>query len=335
MSSGGNTGGAGAKGSSTAAGGTDAASGGTSGGEAGATSGGGSGGTGGGMSALDCPLDCLPPAPSSWTGPSAVYDGPASEQPSTCPNLYSREEVEAHQGMSAAPAACTCPDGVVSDEQCTVTVTRYSSTSCGSSAPGNATDYTIPTESTCISVANTVRLRIAPSEIELGEASCSFGDPTTELPLPTFERVNLACGLPVSAACSANPDCTVAPLPDAPFGRLCIHKDGEHACPGAGYDARFVAYRSIEDDRSCGECSGDPSGGTCGDPNASFMLYYDSECSDPYTSEVQRDVCFDPAGSQEYLDLMDFAPTGVSCAGAATPQGAAMSTGPITFCCVK
>jgi len=344
-SSSGGTGGAGAKASSTGlggtgpggtdtgSGGTDTGSGGT-GGEANTTSGGASGGTGGDTSTLDCPIDCLPPAPATWTGPSAVYDGPASERPSGCPNQYARKEVEAHQGMSAAPARCTCSEGVVAGERCIVKVARYLDAVCSSGALSSETEFSVPAESPCISVSNAVRFRVAPPEIELGNASCSFVEAATELPQPTFERVNLACGLPVSAACSANPDCTAAPLPDAPFGRLCIHKEGEHACPGSGYDARFVAYRDIEDERACGGCSGDPSGGTCGASDGVFSLYQDAECSNRYQTDVPLSQCYDPP-SMAYLDIELFAPAGVSCVGTSNPTGDAESTGPVTFCCVR
>lgn len=50
----------------------------------------GSGGNDGSLSpdalpSQNCPLECLPPAPAGWTGPSAVYDGPQQDKPAACP----------------------------------------------------------------------------------------------------------------------------------------------------------------------------------------------------------------------------------------------------------
>jgi len=285
--SGGDTGGNATGGASTGGSGTGGSGTGGSG-----TGGSGTGGTGG-ESGLECPLNCLPPAPSNWSGPSAVYDGPESGKPSTCPNIYSLQEFEAHQGMAADPAECDCAAGTLSGDTCTVTISRYSNPNCGASS-ATVTDYTVPPESACISVPDGLDLRIEASGVDLSGADCSYTAPDANIPPPTYDRVNLACGLPLTAACDANPQCTAAPLPDAPFGRLCVHRDGEHDCPGAGYNARFVAYRTLDDSRDCGTCTGDPEGGTCGDPSADVVLNYDSGCGSYEPPEIGRGACFEP-----------------------------------------
>jgi hypothetical protein len=169
----------------------------------------------------------------------------------------------------------------------------------------------------------------------LSGASCAFEAPRVDLPPPAFERVNLACGLPVSAACAANPDCTAAPLPSSPFGRLCIHKQGDHACPGAGYGARFVAHQGIDDGRGCGDCAGEPAGGSCGVSSNPIITYRDDECSEQHANDAAWDTCFEPGTSEDYLDLTQFAPLDVSCSGAAAAIGQAESVDPVTFCCVR
>jgi hypothetical protein len=281
---------------------------------------------------LGCPLGCLPPAPSGWTGPSAVYDGPPADVPATCPPDYVQEEVRAFQGLAdVPPAACTCgdPSVVPGSSKCDVELGLWTASGCAPIQGIKASDTFVPGDlaNTCIAPgANFTHARVSKTTFLPG--TCVFPNASKNVP-SAIEKSNVACGLPQNAACNERPDCTATPLPQQGFTRLCIHKAGEASCPSHDYAVRFVAHRAIDDTRDC-TCTGTVTG-TCG---TSFNFSNNSNCITGGTT-VALDECVAIPTSQ-LIDLKGLGPKDVTCtANASPPTGTVTLTEPVTFCCNK
>ena len=284
--------------------------------------------SGGALSPLGCPPGCLPPAAPGWTGPSAVYDGPASERPATCPAIYTHPEVLGHQEIKVGDTTCECDSlGTESGGKCVVTVESYTTTDCTGAA--TTTSYEVPGTACVDTPAASSKYSFLPKP---GTGSCVYPNPKVTGPEPTFKTVDVACGLPQNAAvCADKAECVAAPIPDQPFTRICIHKAGVETCPSADYATKFVAYENTVDDRTC----------TCG--GRAFFVgcigyvdrYENAAC--PAGEGIPADSqCVTGTGS---IDVSRFAPWGKNaCLGGGTISGsggAVHDADPVTFCCIK
>ncbi len=268
---------------------------------------------------LACPYGCLPPAPSGWSGPSAVYVGSPDGKPTGCSTPYPRAEVEAHDKASAAPAECTCLEGDASAGACSVTGTTFARTGCAGAQQTFVRRS--PGDTRCINPPPSINVK--PPEYVSG--ACTFAPPTVSLPTVTFDTVDVACGLAQVAACEARPDCVITPPPPAPFGRLCIHSPGDLPCPSEDYSVRIVGHRAVADERGCEACTG-TSTGRC-DPLG--VRISNADCS-TVTTSLQLGTC---TTSPEGLDVRGVGPFDAGCKGTSVPRGAISSVDPITFCC--
>jgi hypothetical protein len=281
---------------------------------------------------INCPLGCLPPAPAGWVGPSAVFDDVATAKPNACPPLYTVREIDGHQGMKSTAAICGCGTPVNSGATCTVTVER------GTFDCAEATDPPEPinvTATPCVSGTGADNAAFLSTGV-LARGSCSYPSPSTNVPALTFDKVNIACGLPQNASCANRGDCVAAPIPDAPFTRLCLHAPGDIPCPSFDYGARTVVFERVEDDRACKftGCTGTPSGGACG---TKFALTTPAQCAAgaPASSPYSLGNC-SGTGSALVFDMHAVVPSGVTCPpGTATASGTASSVSAVTFCCTR
>lgn len=224
--------------------------------------------------------------------------------------------------MTAPSAVCSCGDPAFVDQKCSVSVEQWSTSACSGGALGKV-EGTVP-GNTCLEKRGSgAYIKFLPGVFS---ATCSFPSPATTRPDPTYERLNVACGLPQVGSCSGRPDCTATPLPDAPFGRLCIHKDGDVACPSEDYAARFLAYRGVVDERSCTPCTG-KARGTCGtSPKVSS-----SDICMTGNVDAQVGAC-QTAG--QFLNIAGMGVASAACeAQGGAPAGQATDKDPITFCC--
>jgi hypothetical protein len=280
-----------------------------------------------------CPLNCLPPAPAGWKGPSAVYDGDPSNKPAKCPPLYTQLEVEGHQGLVGADAQCSCGTATFAGQTCTVEVRTYAKTGC---TTGEVIEsVTLPKVDACATAnfaGGSGSLKVfAPTYVQ---GTCTFPSPTKTVPAETYEKMNVACGLPQNATCENRADCVATPIPEAPFSRLCISQVGEHQCPSADYSVGFVVYKSKTDDRGCTACTGTPTG-SCGTKYgfASGPI----ECSTPTTAPATNNADGTCASNgNSYVNLRALAPTNLTCTPTGgTASGTIKSIDPVTFCCNK
>ena len=273
---------------------------------------------------LGCPAGCLPPAPAGWTGPSAVYDGPSGTKPAACPAQYEVAVLEAHQGLAAAPAVCSCGTPKFEDQTCKTVAEYWNAPECTGFAVKREGEYPY---SKCIGPAAGVQsMRVLPA---VYSGTCSFDTPSKTLPPPVFEKTQVACGLAAPAACAGRPECTTTPAPDAPFTRVCIHKDGDHACPSLDYAVRFVSHRGTSDTRDCTPCGKATAKGTCG---TGLSTWDGLDCTGVKVAIVAN-TCYPQT---IYVDLNGTAPVDPTCEpepGGNQPTGELAPKDPVTFCC--
>jgi hypothetical protein len=278
-----------------------------------------------------CPLGCLPPAPAGWTGPSAIFQGEEANKPSDCPAPYTQLLGETHEGLSAAPAQCSCGTASLQGAKCRATIQFWSNSACNGGLPvsGGAAHSDAPCTKINEGAYGYLKL-VTPT---LTPGTCSYPNPTKIVPDGTFASVDVACGLPQKAACDGRDDCVASPLPDAPFTRLCIHKDGDESCPSEDYAKRFVAYKQVADTRDCTTCTGTPTGGACGSRYG--FTGQSIDCGvvlAPTTHDVN--TCYPNPGIDANLNAGALSPTGITCApSGGEPTGAATSDEPVTYCC--
>lgn len=281
---------------------------------------------------LGCPLGCLPPAPSGgWKGPAALYDGAQSGKPATCPSPYTALEVDAHQNVTAS-VSCSCGTPTFAGQKCKTDVVWWGSANCPNNEFGLLDPIANPGP-VCSSQTGTQykSLRVGKPVPEKG--TCTFPAPAFDIPPPSFEKVDVACGLPQAASCEARADCVATPVPEQPFTRLCIYKDGDEPCPSLDYTARLVAHKKVEDDRACSPCAGPVADASCTDTYG-FTTAGDCNSASP-TDQIANGACIaSPGGSVVNGSAIKITnPTCTTTGGKAS--GTVKSAEPVTFCCNK
>lgn len=278
-----------------------------------------------------CPAGCLPPAPTGWTGPSATYDGAPMTKPADCPAGYTVKEIDAHQNMTAAPAVCDCGTGTVSGRFCSAGISGYAS-----QCLGGATDLgTVTTTQGCFAtvVNGPAAYKVAAPVLTAG--ACSFPNAKTTVPEPAFAKVDVACGLSEVTQCAGRPECIATPAPAQPYGRLCIHKEGEHSCPSADYSVKLVAYKKVADSRACTTCTATPSGTGCATGQWVHRVSM-KDCGDTLGVGTKYDAntCNTYSGAGTIVDITAWKPGAATCpVQGGAPSGTASSIEPVTLCC--
>lgn len=275
---------------------------------------------------IGCPVGCAAPAPTGWKGPTAVYDGSESEKPASCPTWYTQKEVEAHQGMTSTAHSCDCGTPVITHPRCTFTVRN-----CNGGG-------IIAKTSGCQLIEDTNKLFSFELDSPfLTPGSCAYPNQKTVAPPLSFAKTNVGCALPEAGACVTNdgarPECVAAPVPEQPYGTVCIHKDGQVPCPNNDYGKRFVAFKNVDDARTCSACTGTASAGTCGTKWSirGNLAQCDIANLNP---DKNLDTCYSSVDGSEYIDTNSAQPQPSTCTTTAgTPTGSVKSIDPVTFCC--
>lgn len=284
-----------------------------------------------------CPLGCLPPAAMGWTGPSAVWDDVTANKPAACPPLYTLQEVQTHRDMTAAAATCSCT-GTVSGAKCSTTARVYTTTSSSCTLKAGFNAVTVDSTG-CTAAVGATATDVFVLTPTFTQGACKFPAATVTKPAVVYGKETVSCGLPAAGACENRADCVATPIPDAPFTRLCIHKDGDELCPSADYAVRFVTYKNVDDQRGCNtDCAGNATGGACGTKwGFSASTKACALLVNPPTDYTVGTSCAPAPDATSVVNGIGFAPTGMACTTTkqATPNGAAKSIDPVTFCCNK
>ena len=294
----------------------------SSGSSATAGGGGGGGGAGGGVLEL-CEGTCAAEPAAGWNGPVALYVGPDPAPP--CPAELI-ELFNGHGGTLAfdpAVCACTC-SGLVT---CSSDVPVVSLFEDGACTPG-CVDTPVLVPDKCVTPDPSNPCMVLASASAVGGPmplvdACGPSQTVTK-PEPQWTDVARACKVPpnTGGGCAPGEICVPA---EGPGMEWCIGVIGEApACPPGPYSERVVLYGSVEDTRSCGDC-------TC-DPQCPYQIdvFDTTDCSNASSAAITPMTCVPIAGpkSLEYT-----AARGECVATAGVPMGTVTRSSPVTFCC--
>jgi hypothetical protein len=257
---------------------------------------------------------CLSEPPAGW-----MFVTMSTTQ-TACEDAWAGSSSTSHDGLTAAGATCSCTCAT-SGTGCQVSYSFNGD--CGYACSGGCTaGYTNLTlaSGTCVPAvvqANAYQALSTPT----GGESCT-PQPTTTIPPVAWAETITACG-PTSAighgSCGIGSACVAA----APAGfKVCIEQAGDLSCP---FGAKQLEYAGATDTRACSTCTcGEPAGAVCG---GATVGYATADC----TGTSFPLACGPSANSVEYVA----APSG-TCASPVpiSATGAAMPSGPITFCCL-
>ncbi|HTQ48234.1 MAG TPA: hypothetical protein VMI75_36005 [Polyangiaceae bacterium] len=277
---------------------------------------------------------CVPDVPAGWQGPMEVYAGAAA--PPACMVNFA-QSVGANDVLQAPAATCGCSCGQ-STTTCKPPMMTFSdsmtcTTAGGSCATSTLTPnvcQTLDERSQC-ATAVTLDMSLLAGTSVMG--SCTAA-PMRDVPPYSWGIQARGC---VSTVAAAQVDCgsgkICAPAPEPGFAqKLCISHAGDVACPGNGYGVKHLYYTSVDDTRTCSDCTcGMPTGGSC---SFSVVGYSSSDqsCTGNAVTYLPGTKC---AGVQQPGDFrLTLAPTNGSCtASTSSASGTATPTGPVTVCC--
>ncbi len=274
-----------------------------------ADAGSGSGGTGGD----GCAPDCFPPAPADWSGPVLFGgDGSHGAAPSCggLPVVLSLE-AEPTDGDHTCPCNCAPATGV----NCMAQVTSWLNPDC--TTPLQV--HTFAAAGQCLEIDDdTEAVSVAAPVIDTSAAGCVASPATPELPPAAFARRAVGC----------DPGDDLDALPEG-FAS-CIHRPGDHPCPGDIYTERSIWYAGVEDTRGClDDCS---CGAVTGQCDVQLLANGGHSCNESDDTPIlAAPLCV--AGFFDSAKLVSITPSGTCEPGFATPTGAVRPIDPTTVCC--
>lgn len=273
--------------------------------------------------AQPCPGGCLAMTPAGWTGPSAIVETALDAGPSTCPLTYPQREADTFYADAGAAtdgglAACACGASQPADPG-TYNAVFYIDAGCtGSNVPA-----LVAAKSGCSNRSSFGSMIVTNQD----KFPCCE-QPAQGAP-PALEQTQVtSCAARITNACTDRADCIAVTTPDQPFARVCIHTDGDKACPNSDYPNRFVSYASVTDGRSCNACTSAPAGSACG-----VYGFFGTACGPPGVRIADDAGCVS-------LDVIDSVEAlGVDDAGCAVDGGGVTgevtSGAATTYCCTN
>jgi len=277
---------------------------------------------------------CIPDVPAGWQGPIEVYAGMAA--PPACTTRFA-QSVGANDVLQAPAATCGCSCGG-STITCNPPTMEFSDSATCTATGGSCATATL-TPNVCRNVnelshcagAVTLDMSLVAGTSVIG--SCPPA-PVRNVPQYTWGIQARGC---VSTVAPAQVDCAsgqiCAPTPESGFAqKLCISHAGDVTCPGNGYGVKHLYYTSVDDTRTCSDCTcSTPTGGSC---SFSVVGYTSSSasCTGNAITYLAGTKC---AGVQQPGDFkVTVTPTNGSCmASTSSPTGTATPSGPVTVCC--
>ena len=260
-----------------------------------------------------CVDACVAQVPAGWQGPFYVADAANAIE---CPNGYNPVDV-AYSGLEAPEAECGC--------------------SCDTTPATCEVDFFLTAVGCLVGIHRNLGSGECESHNTLGAdvfiraslggspVGCTPNVAQSVAPA-TWGTTSTFCAAPARGGNCGGDRCT-APPPEGVATRLCISKEGDAACPGAGYDQRTVLHHDVDDQRSCQGCN-------CSGPPActgQAFVHDNGNCSGGGQA-LDFNACTDASISGDYgiTATLD----GGSCmATEASPVGEATPTGAVTICC--
>lgn len=264
-----------------------------------------------------CVDACIPEAPAGWLGP---YYAAEVANEIECPAGYDAQDV-AYRGLVAPEAECLCScdaapgdcrvEVLLSSSGCPFNLGLVETVSNGQCADNNALGVDVHARATMVG----------------SPGACTPNVVQTAAP-PEWMTTVTFCAAPARGGDCGSERCTATP-PEGIATQACISKEGEHQCPGGGYDARTVYHRSVNDARSCQGCT--CNGGTACQAQA---FAHDSGSCGGTGQPLPFGDCVDINVSGGY-GVTASIPANTCAPTDASPSGEASPTNPVTVCCVE
>ena len=259
---------------------------------------------------------CVDPAPAGFSGPVALFMGPAGSLPE-CPAGLS-ELYLGGANPSFEPSGCTgCTCGAPSGESCSISVTYYQSSTCSTYASSGSVSSSC--SATYSGTVGSVQVSASPT------GNCAPGPtPTPTLSPAAFADEARACGIAsgTPATCEAGGVCS----PASSQAAACIFQSGDVECPST-FPTRHVFHESLNDSRGCAACSCSFDATSC---SVTLTAYQDTGCSLPLTTTGTG--CL--TGDVHAFSINSQSVSGETCvSNGANPTGCASGDSPTTFCC--
>lgn len=328
-SSGGTAGGSAGSSGSTAQGGAGAEGG--SAGNAGSAGTGGSAGNAGssatagsGGTAATCTGNCLPPAPSGWSGPVAMYEG---NSPPACVGDFAGTALTAKSEFEVGQSRCDCACDPPTGESCGNAVVCKTSNCFQLCNPG---DYNIA-PNTCVASGSSTGSRYNFANTPKYTATGCQPRPTTTIDPSGFRNDVIACDMAdPGGTCDGGAICT--PKLGASFQSACVIQAGDVPCPAGPYSVKVTTYSGFTDDRRCTSCTCGSATGTC---NAQIAVVSGCTGLPVYYAGADAGQCSAAVSAPSTYIEYGVNPQGSCPPSAPGTTGEAKATGAATLCCLQ
>jgi hypothetical protein len=207
---------------------------------------------------------CTPLPPEGWDGPFTTR-GSFSPVPE-CPSEYPDLELVLHQDLEVEASECTCACGTIEGECPGGTLEQHVDATC-SRVAGDSPSTPIEA-GTCLGPDPGQSGFVGVVLADAVEATCPATVESAHHPDGHWGRHVAVCGGAKVESCGPGSLCVPA------YESACIIAEGRHqSCPNNAYYVRFLAYRTMKDDRDC-ECACEPDAACSG----VLHIHDDADC---------------------------------------------------------
>ena len=253
--------------------------------------------------------------PDGWTGPLAMMEAPGD---GAAPDCGGEPVLLAFRDLSADDAVCSCGCGEPTETvQCPEfsTLDQYESHTVNCNLQSVAQSFEVEEGCNDVPFFDDVAFKLTIPDLDLEGVSC-VPEPAVELPTAVWGQQLAVCELG----------------PDAPTeARTCISRQGDAICPEGDYVQRVLAYRDLEDERSCTACTCGDAEGACG---ATVTLKGGESCAAGGPDEGPEDTCLTSDTPTRSVELEYNGPD-LTCEGSAVEaEGEVQPADPVTLCCL-
>lgn len=276
--------------------------------------------------------ECVPEAPSGWTGHRVETTAYPSASVQMCPDGGDPSTRWSTPGDPAICDACSCDAPMGATCSFPTLGSWVNSGSCsttldGTFNPGDANCYGFPDFYTCSGgCSNDQRVALLSDSQVTGTATCTASGGAATLPEPWQNQHNLCALGPTGGGCGTGSVCVARA--SAPFDQsLCVFQDGDQPCPAA-FPTKAETFSTTNDTRACSAC-------TCGAADTqcsagSFTVYDDPVCGNGGSNPITVSGSDCPS-VQNHMDnnTASYRATAGTLSGTCPPSGGA-PTGTVT-----
>ena len=321
------------------------------GGLSGGSGGGGSGGTAGieicdngadddGDLKTDCAdsdcvtHQCVPAAPTNWTGPVWLYKGGKTAPVPSCPS-GAAPAVNANADFDPGSIDCGCGCKTPTGGSCKIAGKAAASSEGACPLAAANTVWFNPSLGQCTALPQVHSMDprlVKPAPLALDTVgSCASTKNVTVPAPPGFNSKVRACSVSLGAGCGSQ---KCWKKPPASFGaKACVYRSGNYACPG-GFSKKHSVFDSFNDTRSCTCSCGTAKGQSC---VGNFRAYSGAGC----TSEIAGGPFpADPNKCVQKITLLKSIKyelpslVGGTCSAGEVVSGTVKPTSATTVCCI-